>query len=104
MSLKFLGPNSGSTVDAVEAINYAVANGANISNDSWGYVGAPNRSLRDAITRADNTNSPSSYGNPNIISVAATDNRDTLASFSNFGASTVDEVVPRLERVQHASH
>ena len=131
MSLKFLGPNSGSTVDAVEAINYAVANGADISNDSWGYVGAPNRSLRDAITRADNaghlfvaaagnggadsvsdnndansdnTNSPSSYGNPNIISVAATDNRDTLASFSNFGASTVDEVGPRLERVQHASH
>ena len=34
MSLKFLGPNSGSTVDAVEAINYAVANGADISNDS----------------------------------------------------------------------
>jgi thermitase len=116
MSLKFLGPNSGSTVDAVEAINYAVANGADISNDSWGYVGAPNRSLRDAITRADNarhlfvaaadsvgdnndanssnTNYPSSYGNLNIISVAATDNRDTLDSFSNFGASTVDLSAP----------
>jgi thermitase len=54
MSLKFLGPNSGSTLDAVEAINYAVAKGADISNNSWGYVGSPSRSLTDAITRADN--------------------------------------------------
>jgi thermitase len=121
MALKFLGPNSGSTLDAVEAINYAVANGADISNNSWGYVGSPSRSLQDAINRADNaghlfiaaagnggadgvgdnndasssnTNYPSSYSNPNIISVAATDNRDTLASFSNFGASTVDLAAP----------
>ena len=121
MALKFLGPNSGSTLDAVEAINYAVAKGADISNNSWGYVGAPSRSLRDAITRADdaghlfvaaagnggadgvgdnndantsNTNYPSSFANPNVVSVAATDNRDALASFSNFGASTVDLAAP----------
>src|SRR5215217_547074 len=121
MALKFLGPNSGSTLDAVEAINYAVTNGADISNNSWGYVGSPSRSLQDAINRADNaghlfvaaagnggtdgvgdnndasssnTNYPSSYPNPNIISVAATDNRDTLASFSNFGATTVDLAAP----------
>jgi thermitase len=121
MALKFLGPDSGSTLDAVEAINYAVANGADISNNSWGYVGSPSRSLQDAINRADNaghlfvaaagnggtdgvgdnndasssnTNYPSSYPNPNIISVAATDNRDTLASFSNFGATTVDLAAP----------
>src|SRR5215212_8194160 len=121
MALKFLGPNGGSTLDAVEAINYAVANGADISNNSWGYVGSPSRSLQDAINRADNaghlfvaaagnggtdgvgdnndasssnTNYPSSYPNPNIISVAATDNRDTLASFSNFGATTVDLAAP----------
>jgi thermitase len=121
MALKFLGPNGGSTLDAVEAINYALANGADISNNSWGYVGSPSRSLQDAINRADNaghlfvaaagnggtdgvgdsndasssnTNYPSSYPNPNIISVAATDNRDTLASFSNFGATTVDLAAP----------
>jgi thermitase len=121
MALKFLGPNSGSTVDAVEAINYAAANGADVSNNSWGYVGAPSRTLRDAIARADNaghlfvaaagnggpdgvgddndadpnnSNYPSSFTNPNIISVAATDNRDRLASFSNFGATSVDLAAP----------
>jgi subtilisin family serine protease len=36
MALKFLGPDSGSTLGAVEAINYAVAKGAHISNDPWG--------------------------------------------------------------------
>jgi thermitase len=121
MALKFLGPNSGDTLDAVEALNYAVAKGADISNNSWGYVGSPSRALRDAITRADNaghlfvaaagnggedgvgddndanssnTSYPSSFSNPNIIAVAATDNRDRLASFSNFGANTVDLAAP----------
>jgi subtilisin family serine protease len=36
MALKFLGPNGGYTSDAIEALNYAVANGARISNNSWG--------------------------------------------------------------------
>ena len=54
MALKFLGPGGGSTLDAVEAIDYAIANGADISNNSWGYVGGPSRSLQEAITRADN--------------------------------------------------
>ena len=121
MALKFLGPDGGSTVDAVEAINYAVRNGAKISNNSWGYVGSPSRSLKDAISRADDaghlfvaaagnggadgigdnndrnstkTNYPSSYDNANIIAVAATDNRDRLASFSNYGATTVDLAAP----------
>jgi thermitase len=121
MALKFLGPNGGSTVDAVEAINYAVRNGAKVSNNSWGYVGSPSRSLQDAISRADtaghlfvaaagnggadgvgdnndrdssNTNYPSSYNNANVIAVAATDNRDKLATFSNYGATTVDLAAP----------
>ena len=124
MALKFLGPNSGSTLDAVEAINYAVKNGARISNNSWGYVGSPSRALQDAISKADaaghlfvaaagnggpdgigddndanssNTNYPSSYNNPNIIAVAATDNRDRLASFSNYGSTTVDLAAPGVD-------
>jgi thermitase len=121
MALKFLGPNGGRTSDAIEAINYAVANGAKISNNSWGYMGSPSRSLQDAIARADssghlfvaaagnggsdgigdnndrnsnNTHYPASYNNANIIAVAATDNRDRLASFSNYGATTVDLAAP----------
>lgn len=45
-------------------------------------------------TASTNTNYPSSYTNPNIVSVAASDNTDALASFSNFGASTVDLAAP----------
>lgn len=37
---------------------------------------------------------PASYDNPFIISVAATDNKDQLATFSNFGHTTVDLGAP----------
>ena len=37
---------------------------------------------------------PSSCDSPNVISVAATDNRDTLASFSNYGSSSVELSAP----------
>ncbi len=37
---------------------------------------------------------PASYPNPDIISVAATTNRDTLASFSNYGRTSVDVGAP----------
>jgi thermitase len=112
MALKFLGPNGGYTSDAVEALNYAVANGARISNNSWG-GGGYSQALRDAINRADASGHlfvaaagndgvnndatphyPSSYSSANIISVAATDDEDALASFSNFGATSVDLAAP----------
>jgi len=41
-----------------------------------------------------NPHSPSSLNLPNILSVAATDNRDRLASFSNYGANTVHVGAP----------
>lgn len=117
MPLKFLGPNGGYTSDAVEALDYAVKNGVKISNNSWG-GGGKSQALQDAIARADSAghlfvaaagnggadgigdnndvtpNYPANYPNSNIISVAATDNRDRLASFSNFGVSTVDLAAP----------
>jgi thermitase len=112
MVVKFLGPDGGYTSDAVEALNYAVANGAKISNNSWG-GGGYSRALLDAIQRADaaghlfvaaagnagedNDSSPSypaSYETPNVVSVAATDDRDALAPFSNFGATSVDLAAP----------
>jgi subtilisin family serine protease len=37
---------------------------------------------------------PASYGLPNVVSVAATDDTDKFASFSNFGATSVDLVAP----------
>ncbi len=117
MSLKFLGKNGGTTLDAVEAINYAVDKGVKISNNSWG-GGGYNQALYDAIKNAgaaghlfvaaagnDGSNNdtrasyPASYDLPNIISVAATDNNDTLASFSNFGAKSVDLAAPGVDVV-----
>jgi len=37
---------------------------------------------------------PASYGTPNIVSVAASTNWDELASFSNYGATSVDLAAP----------
>ncbi len=53
MPLKFLGPEGGYTSDAIKAIEYAVNNGARISNNSWGNTfDSPPRSLCDAIAGA----------------------------------------------------
>ena len=111
MPLKFVGPEHGSVSGAIEALNYAVANGATISNNS--YVEPYSRAFYDAIKAADTKGHlfvaaagneardsdvtaryPSSYDLPNIIAVAATDNKDSLASFSNFGATSVDLAAP----------
>ena len=37
---------------------------------------------------------PASYGNSNILAVAASTSEDTLASFSNFGSKAVDVAAP----------
>jgi len=117
-ALKFLGANGGYTSDAVEAINYAVAEGMPISNNSWGIGSDRSQSLEDAIRRADNAGHifiaaagnggsdsvgdnndatpeyPASYDVPNVVSVAASNDTDRLAAFSNFGASSVDLAAP----------
>ena len=122
MALRFLGPNGGYTSDAISALNYAVAMGVTVSNNSWG-GGGYSQSLYDAIQNAgtsghlfvaaagndsvdtDSTaHYPSSYSLGNIISVTATDNRDQLSIFrnsmgqiigaANFGANTVDVSAP----------
>ena len=43
------------------------------------------------------TNYPSSFPNSNIIAVAATDNRDRRASFSNYGTEMVDLAAPGVD-------
>jgi subtilisin family serine protease/subtilisin-like proprotein convertase family protein len=40
---------------------------------------------------------PASFDNPFIISVAATDNKDQIATFSNYGATTVDVGAPGVQ-------
>jgi len=46
------------------------------------------------LDNPDFTAFPASYNIPGLISVAATDNRDTLAGFSNWGAKRVDFAAP----------
>jgi subtilisin family serine protease len=113
LALKFLNANgSGTTADAVRALNYANAAGVQLTNNSWG-GGGYSQALRDAIREADargavfvaaagndSTNNdvaphyPSNYDLPNVVSVAATTSTDALASFSNYGRGSVDLAAP----------
>ncbi len=115
MPLRFLGINgTGTTADAISAILYANANGAHVINNSWGGTGY-SHSLKDAIDvstavvvcAAGNGGSdgigddndatpfyPASYDSANIIAVAATDHDDNIASFSNYGLTSVDLAAP----------
>ncbi len=95
-----------------KAIDFAIKNGAKVINASYG---GPffSQTEYDAISRfkdaggifvaaagnfsSDNDDShfyPSDYDLDNIISVAATDNNDNLASFSNYGSISVDVGAP----------
>ena len=122
VAAKFLNSGgSGSTADAIECFQYfnRLKNdyGRNIviTNNSWG-GGAFSQALMDAMAGLDepgmapilhavaagNANSnndavasyPSGYNLPNIISVAATDRNDLYASFSSYGAASVDIAAP----------
>ncbi|HKX83352.1 MAG TPA: S8 family serine peptidase [Pyrinomonadaceae bacterium] len=118
MPLKFLGRGGfGSTKNAIEAINYAIDRkkaGVNVRviNASWGST-QYSKALEDAIRAAgdagilfvaaagnnstDNDSRahyPSNYKLPNVISVAALDRTDSLATFSNYGAKTVHIAAP----------
>lgn len=115
MPLRFLDAfGYGSTADAISAIEYANAMGADVINSSWG-SGGFSQALKDIIDVSpavvacaagnggsdgigDNNDSipfyPASYTSSNIIAVAATNRNDNLASFSNFGLISVDVGAP----------
>lgn len=124
ISGKFLAPNGGSLADAVQAVDYftdlKVSRGLNVvaTSNSWG-GGGYSQALLDAIVRAakqqilfvaaagnSGTNNdrrasyPSNYstqsgaGYDAVIAVAAIDRTGALASFSQYGATTVDLGAP----------
>ena len=117
LSAKFLGINGGTTANAILAVDYFTdlkRRGLNIvaTNNSWS-GGAYSSALRAAIAEAGaeniafiaaagnkNTNNdvtatyPANYDVANVISVAAIDKYGARASFSNYGASTVDLGAP----------
>ncbi|MCE5265042.1 MAG: S8 family serine peptidase [Deltaproteobacteria bacterium] len=99
----------------VEALLYAIDQGAKIINCSFGGAARTDTEeeaftlLRDAGilaicaagNDAQNNDStphyPSGYNLDNIISVAAGDSDDRLASFSNYGAASVDLMAPGVQ-------
>jgi subtilisin family serine protease len=113
MAVKFLNDSgSGWTSDAVDAVVYAVDNGAQVLSNSWG-GGGFSTALEEAIdyarqrgvlfvaaagnSRSDNDrypHYPSSYEVSNVLAVAATDHNDALSSFSSYGATSVDLGAP----------
>jgi subtilisin family serine protease len=110
MALRFLDAwGSGTTANAISAIEYANNMGADIINNSWGGGGYV-RALKEAIDASDAVvvcaagNSgrnndgiphyPSSYTSTNIVAVAASNQDDQLAWFSNRGAVSVDVAAP----------
>lgn len=97
-----------------EAIDYAVANGADIINASWAAPVVNIRTLEQAVRKADAAGVlfvaaagnaaldndglikfyPACYPFDNVIAVAATDHYDELASYSNFGRTSVHVGAP----------
>jgi subtilisin family serine protease/subtilisin-like proprotein convertase family protein len=113
MPIEFLDSTGhGSIGQFIQGLDYAVAHGARISNNSW--TGAdPSQALTDAINNArahgmilvtaagnDASNNdttpvyPASFTQNNVIAVAATDQKNQLATFSNYGARSVDVAAP----------
>jgi subtilisin family serine protease len=123
MGLKFISADGvGYLSDALKAIDFAIqvkevfaeGNGANVRvlSNSWG--GVPlSMALVDAVGRtnaadmlfvaaAGNANNnidvnpvhPAGIDSPNMIAVAATDNRDRRADFSNYGPTKVHLAAP----------
>jgi subtilisin family serine protease len=109
MPLRVVGPNGAATNDIIKAIDYANSHGASIINMSLG-TSAYSQAEKDAIDaspvlfvcsagNSDSNNDqgphyPSSYSSDNIIAVAATDQNDTLASFSDYGPNSVQVAAP----------
>jgi subtilisin family serine protease len=96
----------------IQGLDYAVTNGARIVNYSYGGPGY-SQAAYDEISSAngdgvlvfapagnETVNNdvtplyPASYNLPNVISVAASDQNDQLAPWSNYGASSVDVAAP----------
>lgn len=121
MCVRFLGEGGGSSVDGYRAIRYARENHANIMSNSWGgkadeselfksemikiqeagilfVAAAGNDGENNDVTSHFPTNLKNTTYNgvkiENVLSVAASDNADNPASFSNYGHEKVDVFAP----------
>lgn len=110
------------TASHIAALEYARDHGAQIVNASFGGPGFSQTELDAILDLADNDilyvaaagnddsntdiaelNYPANFDAPNIVSVAATNRQDSIASFSQYGAITVDVAAPGLQIVTTAN-
>jgi subtilisin family serine protease len=119
MCLKVLRSDAdGKVSDAIEAMLYAVKEGAKVLNLSWGYqTNAPSLFLLNAIGEAgrnglvivasagnlglenrtglgEMATYPASFEDSHLISVASSGQEGKLSPFSNYGAESVDLAAP----------
>lgn len=114
MALKFIddGWSCGTDDLAVAAIDYAASFGAPIINASWGgpqpstvldaaiadsgalFVAAAGNGAADLDRAVGDRYYPASSTLPNVLAVAAVDQSGRLATFSNYGATSVDLAAP----------
>lgn len=119
MPLRFLGANgSGDFMAAVKSIDHAIENGIQIMSNSWGAKVSKSQvaPLLEAIDRAEKAGVifiaaagndgasndrvsfyPTNARNKNMISVAASDQNNAKASFSNYGKHHVDIAAPGVD-------
>jgi subtilisin family serine protease len=113
MALKFIDDvqSCGDDAMAIDAIDYAANNGADVINASWGGTGenpALDQTIADSellfIAAAGNSGIdldapgadffPAESPAPNVLAVGAIDQTGQIADFSNFGATRVDLMAP----------
>ncbi len=124
IACKFLGSNgTGPVSAAINCLDYIEAlkvGGENIvvTNNSWGgdtfsqalydaaakhldagilFIAAAGNGIIDGTNNDSAPIYPASFDLPNIVSVAATDDTDTLARFSNYGRRTVHVAAPGVD-------
>jgi subtilisin family serine protease len=111
LPVRVLGPDGGTVETVTNGFAYAAAQGAKVVNASLGGSGE-SEAMKAAIDAAASTTLfvvaagnassdndefplyPCSYPSPNLVCVAATDETDALAEFSNFGDTSVDLAAP----------
>ena len=111
MAIKFIekdNPDCGTDTEAIDAINYAAAHGAQVINASWGGPDLSN-ALGEAIANASHTLIVAAAGNDGqdlgvfpvypaalgpVLSVASVHNEGFLAGTSNYGPGIVDLAAP----------
>ncbi|MEX0993180.1 MAG: S8 family peptidase [Solirubrobacterales bacterium] len=113
MAVKFMNSQGyGSMSKAIAGIEYAADKGAKIINASFG-SSTSSEALKDQISEAkddgvlivvaagndgkdidSSPTYPASYTNGNLLVAAASTSTDTLASFSNYGKTSVDLAAP----------